>query len=666
MSEEQKEKAMAHEGHDDDGRTGVCEREVVISTPKIKRSSTITAETAHAKHWRKPNLSLDIPSRTLDASPQELVQIKRPFTPTPKRVNFLLTPSTSDSRITTTSPGPSPCRGKSTIRNLFPKLSLKSRMNSDIEKISIPDSGPAAGVPQQEKVSISRSWSLSNLFTPRIKRTSSLPVTPIAHSNPESISGSISNSQTLDTKDKHVCISRSMSLPVINKEKDGSNRRVEFFFRVIPSTPQVKDVDSSVPATSPARVPEDNEQDGEDIPEEEAVCRICLVELSEGGETLKMECSCKGELALAHQECALKWFSIKGNKTCDVCKQEVKNLPVTLLRMQSVRNANAGSNRLRHMEINGYRVWQEVPILVIVSMLAYFCFLEQLLVGKMGTGAIAISLPFSCVLGLLASMTSSTMGVEKIGFLNLWAGRRKGFSAFSVKKMAWSLENPDGNVVTKKATVSPAAEDYAQEAIEAIRTGKVIAVPTDTLYGFACDACSAEAVNHIYDIKGRKHTSPLAICVGDIHDIQRYAVTDHLPHGLLDCLLPGPVTLVLRRGDSSILEKSLNPGLESIGVRVPDCNFIRVIARGSRSALALTSANLSGQLSSIDINDFENLWEHCAYVYDGGILPAGRAGSTVVDLTKLGKYMILRPGSAKEETVIILERHSLLEDGTGD
>lgn len=60
----------------------------------------------------------------------------------------------------------------------------------------------------------------------------------------------------LQTKETHVCISRSMSLPVINKEKEGSNRRVEFFFRVIPSTPQVKDVDSSsVPATSPTKVP---------------------------------------------------------------------------------------------------------------------------------------------------------------------------------------------------------------------------------------------------------------------------------------------------------------------------------------------------------------------------------------------------------------------------
>ncbi|KAK4598508.1 hypothetical protein RGQ29_015818 [Quercus rubra] len=230
--------------------------------------------------------------------------------------------------------------------------------------------------------------------------------------------------------------------------------------------------------------------------------------------------------------------------------------------------------------------------------------------------------------------------------------------------MSQNLENCHVGVENKLGVVRPATEEYAEEAIEALKAQKVIAVPTDTLYGFACDACSREAVNRIYEIKGRQHTSPLAICVGDVSDIKRFAVTDNLPHGLLDSLLPGPVTVVLMRGESSILEKSLNPGLDSIGVRVPDCNFIRVIARGSGSALALTSANLSGQPSSVCIKDFENLWQHCDFVYDGGELPSGRAGSTVVDLTRLGKYKILRPGSAKEETVSILERHSLLEEIT--
>ncbi|WVZ61420.1 hypothetical protein U9M48_011297 [Paspalum notatum var. saurae] len=171
----------------------------------------------------------------------------------------------------------------------------------------------------------------------------------------------------------------------------------------------------------------------QDIDAEEAVCRICMVALSEE-EVLKLECCCKGELALAHRACAIKWFSIKGNGTCDVCSQEVRNLPVTLHRLHGhghptavqaavalVQLAQDAQHQHQAAESAGldpttttssnrrFRVWHGTPILVIISMLAYFCFLEQLLVGDHGTAALAISLPFACVLGLFSSLTIAKM-----------------------------------------------------------------------------------------------------------------------------------------------------------------------------------------------------------------------------------------------------------------
>ncbi|GLT33807.1 hypothetical protein SLA2020_083680 [Shorea laevis] len=405
------EKAVSQK-HDVGGASASASQEIVVPGHLAENSTGKTEETSHLHPWKKRDLFLEIPLRSLAESSQDSIVIKMPPTPspTPRRVNFLLTQSQNDGRVSEL-PGPSTSRGKSSLKNFLPKLSFKYKSsNTDIEKAANLASETSSTL-QQEKPSICRTSSLTKIFTPRIKRTSSLPVKPIAPSNSESLHiGNMGGSLNSSRRGTPQKISRSLSVPVNDKEE--SLGRMDLFFRVISTTPRPKG--ETISNESPT-VDTESDPDGEDITEGEAVCRICLVELCEGGETLKMECSCKGELALAHKECAIKWFTIKGNKTCDVCKQDVQNLPVTLLRIQSSQIRNGASRTLQE-DVNGYRLWQEVPVLVIVSMLAYFCFLEQLLVGKMGTSAIAISLPFSCVLGLLAAMTASTMVIRRFAW----------------------------------------------------------------------------------------------------------------------------------------------------------------------------------------------------------------------------------------------------------
>ena len=134
--------------------------------------------------------------------------------------------------------------------------------------------------------------------------------------------------------------------------------------------------------------------------------------------------------------------------------------------------------------------------------------------------------------------------------------------------------------------------------------GGVIAVPTDTIYGLAACANDDAAVERIYKVKGRAAHKPLAICVAEYEDIEKYVHTGHLPKGLIQELLPGRVTMLLERKQDAPLSPSLNPGVSTLGVRIPDCAFIRAVCRQRQSALALTSANVSGQQSCVAVEEF--------------------------------------------------------------
>ncbi|XP_063230629.1 threonylcarbamoyl-AMP synthase [Bacillus rossius redtenbacheri] len=204
--------------------------------------------------------------------------------------------------------------------------------------------------------------------------------------------------------------------------------------------------------------------------------------------------------------------------------------------------------------------------------------------------------------------------------------------------------------------------DAVSLAAQVISQGCVVAVPTDTVYGLACNAQDSHAVTKLYAIKGRNLANPVSICVGKVSDIGQWADVKHLERRLLNTLLPGPVTLVLNR--SPLLNPSLNPETLKVGVRVPECSFVLQLAATCGVPLALTSANTSGDAASLQTSEFAHLWARLGAVVDAGRLGAQadrRHGSTVVDLSAEGRYQVLRAGVACAGTVRVLRAFGLVD-----
>jgi Sua5/YciO/YrdC/YwlC family protein len=201
-----------------------------------------------------------------------------------------------------------------------------------------------------------------------------------------------------------------------------------------------------------------------------------------------------------------------------------------------------------------------------------------------------------------------------------------------------------------------------ERAAQLILEGKVIAIPTDTVYGVAAAAQNTQAVRQLYKIKGRDRKKPVAICVNSVKSISCWGKVAGLPPGLLDTLLPGPVTVVLER--TSDLNPTLNAGTSKVGIRIPNSEFVLQLCKRLGTPLTLTSANASNEQSSLAPEEFQSLWPHLAAVFHCGQIGDStslRAGSTVVDLSVPGKYHIIRPGSALASTKGILERFEIVE-----
>eukprot|EP00850_Spirogloea_muscicola_P022190 SM000281S10758 [mRNA] locus=s281:84733:86484:- [translate_table: standard] len=177
--------------------------------------------------------------------------------------------------------------------------------------------------------------------------------------------------------------------------------------------------DAHAPSAAAAGPREERPEARQEIPEEDALCRICLAEV--GKEGMQMECACRGELALAHRLCAFKWFGIRGNRTCEVCGVEVRNLPVTLVRLAAPPSHDAEVTSSvglpRPVEVARWR-WPESIALGFISMPVYVLYFQFLLLGDMSKQAnYSTSIPFGVGVGIVTSLATCISVSERV---HLW------------------------------------------------------------------------------------------------------------------------------------------------------------------------------------------------------------------------------------------------------
>jgi len=232
-----------------------------------------------------------------------------------------------------------------------------------------------------------------------------------------------------------------------------------------------------------------------------------------------------------------------------------------------------------------------------------------------------------------------------------------------------SVKRPLAVVRLQDADVKKCAKLAAKD----LKCGEIVAVPTDTIYGVACLVQIRSAVDKLYALKGRHPEKPISICLAEIDHIFQWAHVT-VSRELLSELLPGPVTLCFDR--SPALNPDFNPEARLVGIRVPDHTFVRQICRQVEgSPVALTSANVSQAQSCLEVSEFiDDLGGGLASVFDGGRLcpkdgqeggeAKSRQGSTIIDLSKPGKFKVIRNGSAYPETVSKLQQFGLVAESS--
>ncbi|MEI7547706.1 MAG: L-threonylcarbamoyladenylate synthase [Actinomycetota bacterium] len=189
-------------------------------------------------------------------------------------------------------------------------------------------------------------------------------------------------------------------------------------------------------------------------------------------------------------------------------------------------------------------------------------------------------------------------------------------------------------------------------ALEILRAGGLVAIPTETVYGLAADASNAAAVRRIYAAKGRPERHPLIVHVATAEQLTDWASEVPAAATLLAATCwPGPITLLVPKA-THVLD-IVTGGLPAVGVRVPAHPLATELLTRFGGGLAAPSANLFGRVSPTTAEHVQaDLGDRVDYVLDGGRCPVG-VESTIVDCT-VNPPQILRPGGIPSEQISAL------------
>jgi L-threonylcarbamoyladenylate synthase len=188
----------------------------------------------------------------------------------------------------------------------------------------------------------------------------------------------------------------------------------------------------------------------------------------------------------------------------------------------------------------------------------------------------------------------------------------------------------------------PGSRDVAvTAAVEAVRAGDIVVIPTDTVYGVGCDAFDAAAVGKVLAAKGRGREMPPPVLIPNVatveglaRDVPAYA------RALMERFWPGPLTVVLTAQSSLMWDLGETNG--TVALRVPD-NDVALAVLGAVGPMAVTSANTTGEPPATTAAAAQQQLGDAVSVYVDGGAAAGGPASTIVDCTGVDP-IVLRPG----------------------